>query len=127
MSVPRSNHGFSTVELLIALFVAALFLLTGYQLYGAVIRDSGESRQRARASNIAQDYLRRYAAQVPTTCTVNASWLANQSITADGLANVRVSVARTCPDTGVPSLSKVETRVTYGEDQTVTHAIYARP
>jgi Tfp pilus assembly protein PilV len=51
--------GFSTVELLITLFVAAVFLAAGYQLYLVTVRDSGDVRQRARASAIAYDYLRR--------------------------------------------------------------------
>lgn len=50
---PKQHYqsGFSAVELLITLFVAAAFIATGYQLYYAVIEASGETRSRALVHN----------------------------------------------------------------------------
>jgi len=38
----NKQAGFSAVELLITLFVAAAFLVAGYSLYNVVIKDGGE-------------------------------------------------------------------------------------
>ncbi len=128
MTRPAYQPGFSAVELLITLFIAAAFLMTGYQLYSAIIRDSGEARQHARASTLAYDYLRRYAAQVPVTCTNVPLWLDRSPVTVEGLVNVYVSVARSCPQPSLTDLSKVQVTVRYGDTaKEVTHAIYARP
>lgn len=120
--------GFSAVELLITLFIAAAFLATGYMLYSSIVRDSGATRQRAQASNIAYDYLRRYAAQVPSSCT-SSTPLNNASITAEGLAAVRVTVQYSCPQaSAIPALTRVQATVRYGsttEPLEVSHAIYA--
>ena len=39
-----STAGFTAVELLVTLFVAAAFLLAGYQLFNFVIRDGSKNR-----------------------------------------------------------------------------------
>lgn len=47
------QSGFSAVELLVSLFVAAMFLSAGYQLYSIVIKNGGETRAQSTASSIA--------------------------------------------------------------------------
>jgi type II secretory pathway component PulJ len=54
--VQLSATGFSTVELLVSLVVAALFLFAGYSFYNSILRFSTDSRSRARADLIAQEY-----------------------------------------------------------------------
>ena len=46
------NNGFTAVELLITLFVASIFLFTGYQLYAQVIRDGQEAANLSEMSNV---------------------------------------------------------------------------
>lgn len=122
------QSGFSAVELLVTLFIAAAFLLAGYQLYTAIIRDSGANRQRARASNVAYDYLRQYAANAPSTCPASPQTvISNQAVTPapDGLTNVRATVTYECAQSGLPNLIEVTTVIAYGSgSDTVTHVIY---
>ena len=124
----NQQSGFSAVELLVTLFVAAAFLATGFMLYTTIVRESGNTRQRSQASNIAYDYVRRYAAQVPATCSVSTP-LNNTAVSTTNLENVRVTVRRTCPSTSAtPGLSRVEATVQYGittDRREVVHAIYA--
>ena len=122
----QAQSGFSAVELLITLFVAAVFLVAGHQLYSTIIRDSGASRQKARASNIAYDYLRRQAASAPTTCAPSTP-VDNVKITPDpeGLVNVFVTVSYSCPQGSLSGLTKVQSTVRYGTDGgEVSHAVF---
>jgi prepilin-type N-terminal cleavage/methylation domain-containing protein len=64
-----SQAGFSAVELLITLFIAAAFVATGYQLYSVIIQDGEAAREQAKASNIAYDNLRRYSPQATSPCS----------------------------------------------------------
>lgn len=119
--------GFSVVELLVTLFIAAAFLSTGYVLYRTVVGDSGDMRMKAQASGIAYDYLRQYESTVDPTCSASNP-LENEPLTVDGLADVTVSVSISCPNAAITSLSKVQTTVTYTlrqETKEVSHAIYA--
>ena len=121
------QSGFSAVELLITLFIAVAFLATGHQLYTSIISDSGATRQQAKASNVAYDYLRRYTGSIAAPCSASTP-LSNSTVSPvpDGLSNVKVTVTISCPQSSLTSLSKVEVRVTYGADsQEVVHAMYA--
>lgn len=119
-----ARAGFSTVELLITLFVAALFLGAGYLLYNTIVRESGGARRQARASNVAYRYLRTYSDAVPASC-VEREVLADQALAppVDTLPDARVWVTYSCPE---PGLTKVEVTVRYGREE-VTHALYAQP
>lgn len=121
------NSGFSAVELLIALFVAVIFLAAGHQLYATIVQDSGETRQRAKANNIAYNTLRQYVSNTPSVCTPSTP-VNNQPITPDpdGLTNVFTTVTYSCPQSGLPGITKVQVRVTYSaESREVVHAMYA--
>ena len=72
--------GFSAVELLITLFVAAGFLVAAYQLYNVILSDGGATHQRASIANVAYDYLRQYEANAPHICAANTP-LENSPIT----------------------------------------------
>ncbi|HEU5121940.1 MAG TPA: prepilin-type N-terminal cleavage/methylation domain-containing protein [Candidatus Saccharimonadales bacterium] len=122
------QDGFSAVELLITLFIAAIFVATGYQLYSVIIKNGAETNQRAIASGIAYENLRRYAPKSTNPCTPvtpnpTPSIPANSS-----LANSSITVSYTCPygagGTG-GLVTRVAVSVKYGNpQQEVVHAIF---
>lgn len=126
MYAGKSGHdsdGFSVVELLVTLFIAAAFLATGYMLYSTITRDSTDVRTRAQASNIAYDYMRRVAGGRSGVCT---SWSpANITQDVDGLGRITIVRRATCPQPSLNSLHRVEVMVRYGQpQQEVKHAVY---
>ncbi len=123
--MPRrtTQSGFSAVELLITLFVAAAFLIAGYQLFNVVIKDGGETRAESKASNVAYDYLRRYSNSATNPCSAQSP-LTNQTSTIDGLENVRITVSITCPQEDATSISKIDAYVMYGTDSVVQYGTF---
>lgn len=107
------TRGFSAVELLITLFVAAAFLLAGYQLFNVVIRDGGNTRTESAAGNVAYDYLRRYSESATNPCAPSTP-LSSTPVAVAGTKNSTVSISVTCPMTDAPAVSKVEAIVQYG-------------
>lgn len=122
------SSGFSTVELLITLFVASVFLFSGYQLYSMIIKDGGETRAQARASNAAYEYLQEYKADanyIKTICEEPITQPMNEKdITVSGLSKPKLTVNITCPYDETPSITKVEVILKYGNDKSVTQATY---
>lgn len=116
----RTTAGFTAVELLITLFVAAAFIIAGYQLFNIVIKDGGDTRAESRAGNIAYDYLRRYSDSATNPCAPSSP-ITNQAITVADLTNVTVTVAITCPQQQTPSLSKVDAAITYNSPASTIH------
>lgn len=119
--------GFSTVELLIALFVAAAFLTSGYQLYAMIIKDGGETRAKAKASNIAYDYLQQYKTDsnfIKSPCSFSTFTPDITSIT--DLPNAELTVNITCPYAGSnPAVTQILVKLTYGNNKEVIHTTYA--
>lgn len=116
--------GFTAVELLITLFVAAAFLIASYQLFNVVIQDGGQARAESRAGNIAYDYMRRYAPLAASTCS-NFLPMTNAPVTAEGLTDVKVSIAFSCANNLATSPTKVDVTVTYNNPaQTVQYSTY---
>lgn len=124
----HKESGFTAVELLVTLFVAAAFLIAGYQLFNLIIKDSGNVRSEARASNVAYDYLRTYtASSVQIPCSPSTP-LDNADLAVDGLVNVKMTITITCPSTAFASLSKVDAEITYNAPaQTIKYSTYASP
>ncbi|OIP86014.1 hypothetical protein COV88_02690 [Candidatus Saccharibacteria bacterium CG11_big_fil_rev_8_21_14_0_20_41_19] len=123
----KKQSGFTAVELLITLFIAAAFLMSGYQLYSLIMKDGGEVRATAKASNVVYDYLQRYKASATNPCT-SSSPLSNQVITVDTLASVTVSVDITCPFSSTMTVTKVQVTLKYGNpQQTVINSTYVKP
>ena len=123
-----TEPGFTTVELLVTLFVAAAFLISGYQLYGMIVNDSGEARSQVQASNKAYEYLQKYKESATSSCSPQTPEN-NTSITVPKLSNVTVSVNITCPYTSsVPPLnnvSKIQVTIKYNDpQQSVSNATY---
>lgn len=124
MSKIAAQNGFTVVELLITLFIAAAFLVSGYQLFNLIIKDGGQTRAESRASNVAYDYLRKYSSSAVFPCVVSTP-VNNAAITVTGIANVRVTVALTCPYASNTSVTKVSVTLTYNNPlQTVKYATY---
>lgn len=121
------KKGFSAAELLIALFVGAAFILTGYQLYGIIAQDNGASRSQAIASDIAYSTLRIYAGNVGATCSVSGLQPVSipSSVSLPGQATMFEST--TCPYGTSSTISEVTVYVYYGSSYSgvVEHAILA--
>lgn len=123
----KKQSGFTAVELLITLFIAAAFLMSGYQLYSLIIKDGGEVRATAKASNVVYDYLQRYKASATNPCTAQTP-LTDQSIIVDTLSNTTVTVALTCPFSSTMTVTKVQVNLKYGNpQQTVINSTYVKP
>ena len=124
------NHikqsGFSAVELLVTLFIAALFLVSGYQLYSLVIEDGGKTRSQAKANNLLYDYLKRYESFVSNPCAASTP-INNEAVSVENLENVTITVAITCPYTATTSISKVSVTVTYNDGEIITESSYVNP
>lgn len=125
MSTSNRQSGFTAVELLVTLFVAAAFLIASYQLFNLIIKDGGATRAQSRAANVAYDYLRQYAASATTIPCTASSPLNDAPLSVDGLTNVTINVDVSCLPNAVASLSKVEADITYNNPvQTVSYATY---
>lgn len=117
-------QGFTAVELLITLFVAAAFLIAGYQLFDVIIKDGAETRAESEASNIAYDYLRRYSDQAANPCAASTP-ITSQAVEGQGLTDATISISISCPQEDAPSLSKIEAVVVYNKPaQTVRYATF---
>lgn len=116
--------GFTAVELLITLFVAFALLMSGYLLSSIVVNESGEMRAALRATAAARKYANQYQPAVGTSC-VAATPLDNQPVTVSGIADVRVTVTVTCPNSAVPNVSRVLSSVHYNDNQSASVVEYS--
>ena len=120
----RQQSGFTAVELLITLFVAAAFLIAGFQLFNVVIRDGGQTRAESRAANIAYDYMRQYSGSATNPCTAQNP-LSGSPLDVAGLTNTTVSAIISCPSDAPSSMSKIEVIVNYNSPvQSVTYSTF---
>lgn len=121
------KKGFTAIELLVTLFIAAMALATGYQLYAAIIKESSETRTEVAVGNVAYESIKRYRvnATAPCTSSIPAN---NVSRTIEGVGNVRLTVVIQCANTNLPNLSSVTASITYGSpEKTITHGSYITP
>lgn len=121
-----SESGFTTVELLITLFIGALFIMTGYQLYTVVIKDGANARIAAKAANIAYEYLAQYQANVPAACIV--STVTPTPPSNSDVPGIAISVNTTCPYGVAYDISRIEVVVSYGSatpKEKVSSVVYA--
>lgn len=125
MNRQKRQLGFSAIELLITLFVAAAFIAAGYQLYIAMIKSGGDARQKTTANNIAYDNLRRYSPQATAQCSNVTPSPAPTIPSGSGLSNASITVTISCPYGVAKTLSKIQVSVKYGSpQQEVIHATY---
>lgn len=122
----RIQKGFSAAELLIAIFVGAAFILTGYQLYGIITSTSAAARNQAIASNIAYANLRLYAGNVGNSCgAASITPIAMPSSASLPKPN-SMYASITCPYGNSSPISEVAIFLYYGtNNEVVEHAILA--
>jgi Tfp pilus assembly protein PilV len=118
MKYTAKQSGFTTIEILVTLFVAAIFLIAGYQLYGVIIKNGGQVNMQARAVNTTYDYLQRYKPFATNPCTAQTP-LTNSPIPVTNLSNVTITVAISCPYGTTSSISKVLVTLNYSNPQQV--------
>ena len=126
-----NDAGFSAVELLITLFIAVAFVVTGYQLYSIVVGDGGEARARAIASNLAYENLRRVSATTPP-CPASPTTTAITAPAGSGLDRPAISQVISAPKgctsgAWTDKIMKVQINIIYGPNenrQEVSHAVY---
>jgi Tfp pilus assembly protein PilV len=122
----KTEAGFSAVELLITLFIAAIFVFTGFQLYTVVLKNGTEANQRSIASGIAYENLRRYSSQVLSPCA-NATPTPTPTIPGNsGLPTPSITVTIDCPFGVGGLIGRVTASVKYGPtpQKEVVHAIF---
>ncbi len=113
----KNQKGFSAVELLVTLFVAAAFLFIGYELFTIITDDKGEAQSKARASTVAYEYLQQYKSSATNPCT-SQSPLTNTDVNnIDGISSVKISISITCPYTETPEISKITSNIKYNNPQ----------
>lgn len=122
MSHSVKEQGFSTVELLISLFIAAAFIGTGFQLFSAVTKDSNEARLRATASSKANTYLQESVGGATIPCVVVPPGAATNIPTSD-LPQASYTVGYSCPYGVGAQTTRVTVAVTYGSDPQTVQAV----
>jgi prepilin-type N-terminal cleavage/methylation domain-containing protein len=123
--LPASREqGFSAIELMIALFIAATFIFTGYQLFSVVIQDGNVARLRSRAGNVAYENLQKYSPNTTAPCTALSS--VTPAAPTD-LPAATVTVSFSCPYGTTSNTSRIQAVVSYGHvspQQQVTEVLY---
>ena len=127
----KENEGFTVVELLVTLFVAALFVLSGWQLYTVVTARSAESQQESEAGNLAYSLLRswewganEYASATACTSSTAATPISPLPDTGSLPEPVEIKMSRCNPIAGV-NMNRIVVTVTYGPDDVeVSHGIF---
>ncbi|AHB41980.1 hypothetical protein RAAC3_TM7C00001G0110 [Candidatus Saccharibacteria bacterium RAAC3_TM7_1] len=128
----HTQQGFTAVELLITLFIAAIFSLAGYMLY-AQLNDSGENAKRiATISSLVYDQLSNAHQYVAASgCTPNTS-IPALTPTVTGFKSVQITTTVTCPfpstTGGAANVSLITVKATYSyrsNTDTLSHAQYA--
>lgn len=108
----RREEGFSTVELLIALFVAAAFIATAFQLYSVVMKDGSDTRLRAKAGSIINSTLQERASSVNSPCNPTPA-AATISIPTSELPQGSANVTYTCPYGNSSKTTRISVVVSY--------------
>ena len=127
MKTVNLQAGFSAVELLITIFIGAMFIFTGYQLYGIITKGNQEVSDQSIASAAARSELQRVMhnkADFSDPCATLAS--ASPATYNVQFDKYPASVTRQiiCPNaTSLPNLRSVTIRATYKE-ATAVHARY---
>lgn len=125
----KTSEGFSAVELLVTLFIGALFLLGGYQIWAFAQRSGAEADDFSRASSAAYEYLQKSSSDMTCTGTAASPTLIqnNVAITVSGLNSPRLTVSQVCPIVTGTTTAKVTSTVSYtvaGTTRSVSHATY---
>ncbi len=129
MSTQQS--GFTVVELLTSIIVAALFVGVFYQLFVVLVSVNASARNMSQASSLAYSNMRRYptAASTNLTCSTNTTSListtgADSSYPELGSVTEVVTASFPYGCTAIYDVIKLVSTVTYGTNSKVSHATY---
>ena len=129
MSTQQS--GFTVVELLTSIIVAALFVGIFYQLFIVLVGVNANARNMSQASSLAYSNMRRYPTKASTgqTCSTSTVSLINTTGTDSNypeLGPVTESVTTSFPYgcTAMYDVIKLVSTVRYGANSKVSHATY---
>ncbi len=126
-----TRGGFTTVELLVTLFIAVMMVVSGYQLYTAVNQRSGRVRTAAEASNLAYSRIRENSDYIAVTndCVAQAETGASSSVVTDTTLPGTVTVViRRCKPFADSDITRVTALVRYDTPvKEVAHAVYVAP
>ncbi len=126
-----TRGGFTTVELLVTLFIAVMMVVSGYQLYTAVNQRSGRVRTAAEASNLAYSRIRENSDYIAVTndCVAQAETGASSSVVTDTTLPGTVTVIiRRCKPFADSDITRVTALVRYDTPvKEVAHAVYVAP
>ena len=125
-----SEAGFTAVEILISIIIAALLVGGAYQVYGIVLGTTAEARERSVASNYAYEALQTGLAVLPNTPCSATSELTVPNAWATIPTNIKVTSRTyrvTCPYGTLNNVSSVRVTVRYGSpEKEVVHATYTK-
>ena len=126
-----TRGGFTTVELLVTLFIAVMMVVSGYQLYTAVNQRSGRVRTAAEASNLAYSRIRENSDYIAVTndCVAQAETGASSSVvTGTTLPGTVTVIIRRCKPFADSDITRVTALVRYDTPvKEVAHAVYVAP
>lgn len=126
------QSGFTVVELLVTVIVAALFVGIFYQMFVILVGINANARNTAQASNLSYSNMRRYPTATSTglTCSTSSTNLLNtNSIDSDyqELGTVTETVTASFPYgcSAIYDVIKLVSTVTYGKNSfKVSYATY---
>lgn len=113
MSQRLTEQGFSTVELLIALFVAAAFITTGFQLFSIVMNDSNTARLRAVAGAVVNTALEERLNNTNSPCSPTPTG-SSTAVSSSQLPQATLAVSYSCPYGDSSRTTRIRAVVTYG-------------
>ena len=100
------EQGFTAVELLITLFIAAIFLFAGYQLYIQVMKDGASANKTAQLSSIVYDRMRKAAlsasSAAPGGCAASSESVTTSTEAIAGVGSVTFKTTVDCPYSTTP-------------------------
>lgn len=112
MSNRDGKRGFTTVELLISLFVAAAFIATAFQLYSVIMNDSNEARLRAKAAGTANTLIQQRVNSTNNPCSPTPA-TTNVPIPTADLPQASAEVIYSCPYGPSSKTTRVSVVVSY--------------
>jgi prepilin-type N-terminal cleavage/methylation domain-containing protein len=130
------EQGFTAIELLITLFIAAMFLFASYQLFTQVLKDGSNANKNAELSSTAYERMRKTAlsapAASPSGCAASSETVTTTTEAVAGIGNVTFKVTVDCPYSTTPGsltdIFLIDVQASYndaGTTRMVEHATFA--
>lgn len=117
-SMKNSEHGFTIVEMMTTVVVAALMIGIFYQLFLSIIQSGATARRDAAASTLGASLIKQYQTTASTgggaTCVANTTVFQDTGNATD-VGDYRRTVSATCPYTSIPEITKITVVIEYGK------------